>query len=89
MVRFLALFIDTFISVYGMILFAYAMMSWIPEASNSPLGRWIEKVTKPYLDLFRRFPLRLGMLDLTVYVAFIALRGIHLLSHYLLQVIIL
>lgn len=62
------------ISIYTFVLLAYALLSWFPGAYNTPLGRWIEKLARPYLSLFYPLNLRIGMLDLTVAVAILALQ---------------
>lgn len=31
-------------------------MSWLPMLSNSAVGRFLDKIVNPYLNLFRRGP---------------------------------
>lgn len=75
MIGFLALFIITFVHIYTIVLISYAWMSWFPGAQHSPLGKWLESASRPYLNLFRSLPLQLGPFDLTVYVAVLVLQA--------------
>jgi YggT family protein len=59
--------------IYGYVLVAYALMSWIPSLYNTWVGRMIIKISKPYLDLFSKIPLRFGMFDFTVVAAIASL----------------
>lgn len=34
-----------------------AIMSWLPFLANSAVGRFLDKVCNPYLNLFRRGPI--------------------------------
>ena len=64
----LASFVDVFICVYILLLFAYILTSWI----RLPYPPWLNRVQRflydvcdPYLRLFRRFMPPLGPLDLS------------------------
>ena len=75
-------FVDVFIWVYTLLLFAYILTSWI----RLPYRPWLNRVQRflydvcdPYLRLFRRFLPPLGPLDLSPMVAIFVLfifRGI-------------
>jgi uncharacterized protein YggT (Ycf19 family) len=69
-------FVDVFILVYILLLFAYILTSWI----RLPYQPWLNRVQRflydvcdPYLRLFRRFLPPLGPLDLSPMVAVISL----------------
>ena len=69
-------FVDTFILVYILLLFAYILTSWI----RLPYQPWLNRVQRflydvcdPYLRIFRRFLPPLGPLDLSPMVAVITL----------------
>lgn len=54
---------------YGYLLIATAVLSWVPDLVQTPLGQLLFTISDPYLALFRRFlrPVRIGtaMLDLS------------------------
>lgn len=51
----------------------YVLMSWLPGAQQSALGRWLQRIVSPYLDLFRIIPPIGGIIDISPIVAIIAL----------------
>ena len=72
----LASFVDIFLWVYTLLLFAYVLTSWI----RLPYRPWLNRVQRflydvcdPYLRIFRRFLPPLGPLDLSPMVAIIVL----------------
>jgi YggT family protein len=69
-------FVDVFIAVYILLLFAYILTSWI----RLPYSPWLNRVQRflydvcdPYLRLFRRVIPPLGPLDLSPMVGVIVL----------------
>ena len=71
-------FVDVFIYVYVLVIFAYILTSWIPLPYSPWLNRvqrFLYDVCNPYLRLFRRVLPPLGPLDLSpvVGVAFLYL----------------
>ena len=69
-------FVDVFILVYILLLFAYILTSWI----RLPYQPWLNRVQRflydvcdPYLRIFRRFLPPLGPLDLSPMVALVVL----------------
>lgn len=71
---FLYQLIQNAITAYTLVLIAYALLSWFPGAYQTPFGRWLEKLSLPYLKLFYPLNLRIGMMDFTVLVAILVLR---------------
>jgi YggT family protein len=72
----LASFVDIFLWVYTLLLFAYVLTSWI----RLPYRPWLNRIQRflydvcdPYLRLFRRFLPPVGPLDLSPMVAIIVL----------------
>jgi YggT family protein len=72
----LASFVNVFLWVYILLLFAYILTSWV----RLPYRPWLNRVQRflydvcdPYLRLFRRFLPPLGPLDLSPMVAIIVL----------------
>ncbi|MFK4913154.1 YggT family protein [Lactococcus petauri] len=64
------------IGLYTWVLVAYALMSWIPSLYDTAVGRFIVKISRPYLSLFEAIPLRFAGLDFTIVLGVIALQVI-------------
>ncbi|MEG0261188.1 MAG: YggT family protein [Lysinibacillus sp.] len=62
--------------VYSLMLVGYILMSWVPAAQNSSIGRMLEKVCEPYLGIFRKIIPTIGMIDISPIVAIFLLRYI-------------
>src|SRR5215510_3567505 len=69
-------FVDVFISVYVLVIFAYIITSWI-RLPYSPwlnrIQRFLYDVSEPYLRLFRRILPPLGPLDLSPMIGIVVL----------------
>jgi YggT family protein len=67
-------FVDTFIWVYILLIFAYILTSWVRMPySLHRVQRFLDDVCEPYIRLFRRVLPSFGPLDLSPIVAVIAL----------------
>ena len=69
----LALLVDGVCQIIYWLLFARIVISWFPVDPYHSVVQFLFQVTDPILSLFRRIPLRIGMLDLTPMLAFMAL----------------
>jgi YggT family protein len=73
-------FVDVFITVYALLLFAYIILTWV-RLPYSPtmerVERFLADICVPYLGLFRRFIPPIGPLDVSPILAFLALYVIH------------
>jgi len=75
-------FVGAFVTVYVIVIIAWIVLSLIFSMGvRVPYTRWSNAVmdflrgtASPWLNLFRRLPLRIGPLDLTPIVAIIALQ---------------
>jgi uncharacterized protein YggT (Ycf19 family) len=75
-------FVSAFVTVYVIVIIAWVVLSFIfAMGVRVPYSRWSNAVldflrdtATPWLNLFRRLPLRVGPLDLTPIVAIIALQ---------------
>ena len=75
-------FVSAFVTVYVIVIIAWVVLSFIFALGvRMPYTRWsnavmdfLRDVANPWLNLFRRLPLRVGPLDLTPIVAIIALQ---------------
>jgi len=72
----IAQFVDVFISVYILLIFAYIITSWV-RLPYSPwlnrIQRFLYDVCEPYLRLFRRILPPFGPLDLSPIIAIFSL----------------
>ncbi len=60
------------IQYYEYAIVVYILMSWLPGARESGLGRFLGKIVEPYLGMFRFIP-PIAMIDFSPIVAIIAL----------------
>ncbi len=75
-------FVGAFVTVYVIVIIAWVVLSFLFSMGvRLPYTRWSNAVmdflrdtANPWLNLFRRLPLRIGPLDLTPIVAIIALQ---------------
>ena len=61
------------IEIYRYILLAAVLASWIPDAANHPIVRFLDRVTEPVLAPLRRVIPPVGGFDLSPLIAFILL----------------
>ena len=59
--------------IYRFMLIGYILLSWIPAAQDSAVGRFLVAVCEPYLGIFRRFIPPIGMIDISPIIAFVVL----------------
>lgn len=62
------LFIEVFVSVYGLLILIYIILSWIQlpySIWSARIQQFLRDVCEPYLGIFRRFIPPLGPLDLS------------------------
>ncbi len=68
------LFVSVFVGVYTLVLIAYVLTSWIQlPYSLRPVQKFLYEVCEPYLRLWRRVLPSFGPLDLSPFVAIVAL----------------
>ncbi|GMA70455.1 cell division protein [Leuconostoc litchii] len=60
------------IQIYEYAIVVYVLMSWLPGARESGLGRFLGRIVEPYLNMFRFIP-PVAMIDFSPIVAIIAL----------------
>ena len=78
-------FIQNATDIYSMILVAFALLSWFPNAYNTQLGKFLETLFKPILEPLKRLPLQIAGLDFSVWIALILLR---MISRYLINLLV-
>lgn len=69
----LAMLTNGIFTILYWLLFARIVVSWLPVDPYSSIVIFLVQVTDPILRPLRRLPLRIGMLDLSPFVAFVAL----------------
>ena len=81
-------FVNVFIVLYGIVLFAYILMTWIRLPYSLTLDRiqhFVHDVSEPYLRVFRRLLPMAGPLDLSPILAFFSLTAIDWLVIWILE----
>lgn len=63
-------------TIYTFMLIGYILLSWVPAAQDSAVGRFLATVCEPYLGFFRKFIPPIGMIDISPIVAIFVLRFI-------------
>ncbi|WP_277857651.1 YggT family protein [Latilactobacillus curvatus] len=75
------------VRIYSGIVVIYCLLTWIPEAMSSKLGRFVAKLVEPFLEIFDRFIPAIGGIGISAIAAFFVLylveRGIGLLAQLL------
>lgn len=59
---------------YSLVLIIYALMSWLPGAPDSTLGRFFARLSRPLIEPLNRIIPSIGMLNFTVLIAIILLQ---------------
>lgn len=57
-IHYILLVISYVIWIYSLLLVIDAIMSWLSFLANSALGKLLDKIVNPYLNLFRRGPIK-------------------------------
>ena len=70
----LALLVNGICTILYWMLFARIILSWFPVDPYNNIVQVLMQITDPILNLFRRIPLQIGMIDLTPLLAFIVLQ---------------
>lgn len=80
--------VDTFFTIYMVMLFIRILSSWFPEYRDHQVVRFISFYTDPYLNFFRRFIPPLGMIDLSPIIAFFCLSILNEIAEALVRLIV-
>ena len=72
----MAYIVDVLFNVMMFAILARVLMSWLPGAQNTKIGRLLFEFTEPVLAPIRRILPQMGMIDLSPLVALIALQVI-------------
>jgi YggT family protein len=69
-------FVDSFVSLYVLLIFAWIVMSYLRLPFNLwvyRIRRFLDDTVEPYIRIFRRFVPSFGMIDISPIVAVVAL----------------
>lgn len=55
-IRFIYLALTWTLWLYSLFIVIDAILSWVPMLSNSLIGRFLDKIVNPYLNLFKKGP---------------------------------
>lgn len=67
--------LGTLFTIYYTLIFAYILLSWLPQTRGSAIGEWLGRIVEPYLTPFRRIiPPIGGTIDISPILALLALR---------------
>jgi YggT family protein len=66
-------FVVMIFTIYRYMVFAYIIMSWLPNLRESAIGELLGKFVEPFLAPFKKVIPPLGMIDISPIVALIAL----------------
>lgn len=83
---FLIRLIQNAVSIYSIILVAFALLSWFPNAYESQLGRLVIRLARPVIEPLRKLNLQFAGFDFTVWTALIL---IQLLGNILTRLVLL
>lgn len=66
-------FVSYLFTFYYYAIFAYILMSWVPQIRNTFIGEFLTTICEPFLKLFRKIIPPVGMLDISPIAAVFAL----------------
>ena len=69
----LVIIINYLFRAYSMVLVLYALLSWLPGARESSLGKLISKLAEPYIGIFDRHIPSIGGISFNVIIALFVL----------------
>lgn len=70
----LADLLNTVFSLYSWVIIARVLISWVSPDPFNPIVQFLQRVSDPYLNLFRRFIPPLGSVDISPILALLALQ---------------
>lgn len=65
--------VDIFFRALSFLIFVRILLTWVAPHSRGKIVYFIASATEPVLQIFRRLPLRLGMIDFSPIVALLTL----------------
>ena len=83
-------FVYVMLRAYDIVLFIYIILSWIPIDQDNFLVKFIKGLVDPIYNWIKAHlpPLRIGMLDLTIFYLFISVTVLEILVRFILKQLI-
>lgn len=73
--------IDVILNLYSFLLIAHALISWVNPDPYNPVVQFLRKMTEPLLNPIRKVLPPIGGLDLSVFVALLAIYLLQQILH--------
>lgn len=64
--------------IYSFLLIISAILSWFPNAQNTPIYKIVHKLTDPYMDIFDQYIPSIGGISFNVIIAIFVLNYIEI-----------
>jgi YggT family protein len=74
--------------LYNILIIIYILLSWVPQARETPIAHFLAWLVEPYLSIFRNLIPPFGMLDISPIVALIALHFMEYGALYIVSLVI-
>lgn len=71
--------INIFLNLLKFLIIVRIFMSWLAPRSQGKIAYFVFSTTEPILSVFRKLPLRIGMIDLSPLIAFLVLDFVQVL----------
>lgn len=73
MISFLVWAIQSLLDLYTTLIVIWCLLSWFPQAAESKIGEWLDRLVRPYIEIFDRWIPTLGGLSFSPIVAVLVL----------------
>lgn len=73
--------------IYWFMIIGYILLSWFPQARESPIAQLLSRMVEPYLSIFRFIP-PIGIFDISPIIALIALNFVQAGVEYIVLLIL-
>lgn len=73
--RFIAIFVQVFANIMSVLVIIRVLLSWLIASGKHPgnIGRLVYDITEPLMNMARKLPHRIGMMDFSPIIALIGI----------------